>query len=282
MRFNSSTNKKFKKYQILNDEDYAFYKMDFYFITPIILSVILIISLIIFVPKKKININYCEHSYSSKCVPCPDNGDCKTGRLICNIGYKKENNKCIMNDNEERNIAEYSSKIEHYIASSINKYCNESLPVTKYEIIEMFGDSPYFEQALEMLKNSVYNIYFNGEYYVSLKPIVSKNCEMMKRKEDNRLTMILMCVVIILIIILIISIQNRNRIKNEIHSYAKKIINTLIEECSDGSFIYADRIRLDNENPLSKYWNEIINEIERTDYVITLIGKNGRMWRIDS
>ena len=258
----------------------------FFIFLPFI-GVALSLYIIIFKIKNLINRTvFCSDDYVfKKCIPCPIHGFCQNGELTCNSGYKRSGNLCIIDEKQQDEISKLSYKISKYIASKVNEYCNSSILITKKEISDIFGKSHHFSNALSRIENceteSEFMIFhYSNDTYISFNPILTLKCKLIKYSHNHTGTFILLIGIFLILMSTLYYILRHLIIRSKVHKCAEDIISQ-IKHNKPGEFKYISDYELLETNPLSKYWSDIITEIERNPCVTILNSIRGRMWSVN-
>ena len=179
-------------------------------------------------------------------------------------------------------------KISDYIANNITEQCEGRL----FSILELedifFNDNKYFAGAIRCIDEEV-NGFINinnitrdsqGNYY-SQTPNLLLKCNIQKRVEDRKGTIYLIILVILLSIISIGIILYQNSLNKKVRYYSNSIIRKM-GETHRFSSKYHDIANFSpiQTDPMMKYWDRIVKNIERNPNVCTIQTTHGRQWKL--
>ncbi|OHS94674.1 hypothetical protein TRFO_39172 [Tritrichomonas foetus] len=252
---------------------------DIWTILPLILACFLFVASILLYNKKNKPIPYCSSdTIYEKCIPCPEDATCHKGVAKCNHGYKFSGKVCVTDVELNMKAMKLAIRMGKFIASNPNEFCNASLPVTYTDLSNEFSSYPVFDDAINRISSSDYDIHITDGYYISLNPILDMKCKVFVFAEQNKTSLALVLVAFVLILVLFISIRIRISTRKAVKVYAKKIVEALKRDKS-GEMHHTEEFEPMRGNRLLKHWDEVVDEVETYACIDIFNTKKGKMWK---
>lgn len=251
---------------------------DIWTIVPLVLAACLIILSSLLIYQKSHPIPFCsvDKEYS-ECFPCPPNGICSNGKLHCNKGFILSGRSCVADTEAELKSIRLANKIGKYIASQPNKNCNQSIGIRYEEILTNFRNELFFNEALDRIASTIYDIHIINNLYISYNPILDPKCQVYTFAMKNKESLVLLGVSVVLILTLYFSIKSKIRTKRLIKENAENIIKRLKE--ANGKKIYIDEFEPLKNEEMYKHWEEIIDEVEDCEAISVFNTEKGKAWK---
>lgn len=251
---------------------------DIWTIIPLTLAICLIILSSILIYQKINPLPFCSYDDDFKqCNPCPRDAICNRGKAHCKKGFILSGKACIADTEADLKAQRLASKIGKYIASNPNEYCNESIGIKYEEILTNFRNEDFFNDAIDRLEYTIYDIHIINNLYISYNPILGPKCCAYKFAIDNKESLILLVLSAILILALYISIKSKIRTKRLIRECGECIVEKLKEE--KGKKIPVEELGPLQSDEMYKHWDKIIEEVESYEEVKIFETKHGKVWQ---
>ena len=226
--------------------------------------------------------------YFKDALHCPQNANCISGKLFCKDGFVRVGNRCEKSMVEIEKERQLAYKISDYIANNITETC-EGRIFSIFELEDIFfNDNKYFPGAIRCIDDNV-NGFINvnnitkdsqGNYY-SRTPNLPLKCKIQKRIEERKGTLYLIIFVIVLTIISVCIILYQNSINDKVRYYSNSIIRKMNETHRFSSKYHdVSNFRPIQTDPMMKYWDRIVKNIERNPNVCTIQTTHGKQWKL--
>ncbi|CAI0418386.1 unnamed protein product [Linum tenue] len=119
---------------------------------------------------------FCDSSnliewFSDVCEPCPMNGECQGGKLVCDDGYRRNGNLCLEDGESNERAKKLAELVESYICESYAQFScygrgriwvpeNEMWEDVKHQVVQIFhsDDASYIyakNKAMEIIDRSL-------------------------------------------------------------------------------------------------------------------------------
>lgn len=253
-------------------------------IFPIILIICILLLFYFIVFTKNDNLLFCSDDVDSKvCIECPEHGKCKAGHLLCDHGYLQVDYLCVPDDNTYKyDEIKLYSKMKKFIASNINSACTSSNIILYENLEKKFGNSKFYQEALNLLRKNGMNSEYKIEYippdgFIAHQPILNARCKVQSFYNDNIITLFLFLAAIVLTVILFFVTAYNQKTNRQISRCSREVVRD-IRRSQRGEFKYASEYTLSVSNPMSKFWDRIADEVERNPSVTVLKSVNGKKW----
>lgn len=257
-----------------------------------ITTIILMFLFYLLVINRDFTIQYCQKSeYSPKFnwknsnfVQCPNYGTCSDGYLHCNPDYKNILGMCVLDNFEESEINQLFIEMAKYIASKIDNSCIKSFAITENQLKQEFSEhvdaiNPAIAKLAIFGPQTQFLIKENrgNSSYTSYMPLLTAKCKCKVYIYRHITTICLLAIFIALTLILIHIILKKQALQRDIKNCSSTIVSN-IKNNRKGDFRYSTDFSLSESNPLSKYWNLIVKEIENNSAVTILNSTDGKLW----
>lgn len=251
---------------------------DVWTVMPLSLAFCLIVlSTILILKKSHPRPFYSYDEAFKKCIPCPRDGICSKGKIGCKKGYVVSGKSCIADTEAELKAIRLAEKIGKYVASKPNQYCNESIGVTYEEILTNFRNELYFNEAIDHIEHTVYDVHPINNLYVSYNPVLDVKCKAYVFASKNKESLILFGMSFVLILILAISIDSKIKTRKLINETVEEIIQELKKK--KGKKILVDEFEPAKADDIFKHWDEIVEKVEDNEAVEVFVTKEEKYWR---
>ena len=239
-------------------------------------------SIFIFVGRHK-PLPFCSTNvqYGKNCIKCSKHGTCRSGKMVCHPGYKRVGQTCVETKGHKEQVFQLSTRIARYVAVRVRDDCTTSEPVPLSELEQEFGHVLYFEEALNHLPATQYEVQNYNGYFIANVPILTMKCELIKFAHENKSTAAMFGLSVSVILAVVVGLLQKRRKRRMIDQQVAKIIASLNEDRSN-DFKYASNFELLETHPFHKHWPEIVRRVESNPAVVVLSSGNGRMWRASS
>lgn len=251
---------------------------DVWTVVPLSLAFSLIVLCGILIARKSFSLPFCSADKDFReCIPCPYNAVCSKGTAKCKNGFLLSGKVCVADTEAELKADRLANKIGNYIASQPNQFCNESIGIKYEQILSNFRNEQFFNEAMERLENTKYDVHVVNNLYVSYNPTLDTKCKAYRFAIQNKEYLILIAISLILIMVLLILIKQKLRTRRLIKESAEEIIEKLKEAKGKKKFA-SDFEPLENEK-MYKHWEEIMNEVEDYEAIEIFDTDKGKAWR---
>lgn len=250
--------------------------LDIWTIVPLTLSFCLFLCSIVLFSKKK-SIVFCdEYEVNDYCFPCPENARCVSGKLLCKTGYKNTGRACVR-DNQR--ISKYANIMGKYIASSISDNCNISRMFSYEDLYSKFGNKKDFQDAIDELHNTIYDIHVVNGNYVSYDPILNTKCKVIIFAKNNKSALFTLFSGLFIALVITITLMRKKAIKRMIQEYADMVIEKLKKQTINGARLASDYEPLETNN-VFRYWDDVQKIIEMNPNIYVFYNEdNGKTWK---
>ncbi|KAK8890467.1 hypothetical protein M9Y10_035243 [Tritrichomonas musculus] len=226
---------------------------------------------------------FCEgDEITQKCRPCPRNGKCLNGKLSCDKGYSLKGGVCIANNGKygSQDIRLFT-KMCKFIASSLQKNC-EGRIITFTNLSHIFANEKSYSNSIILLENYGYDseyriLYLRPDSFRSQNPILSNKCKVQMIFNENRYILLLFTITIFLSLLLLAIIAYNQRTSKQIRECSNEVVRN-IKRSQKGEFKNSSDFSLSDSNPMSKFWDKIVDEVERNPSVTVLNTSKGKLW----
>ena len=239
-------------------------------------------SIFIFIQKHR-PLPFCSTNvqYGKNCIKCSDHGTCRSGKMTCHPGYKRVGQSCVESKGHKEQVFQLSTRMARFVAARVRDDCLTSEPVPIDELEQEFGHLPYFNEAVNQLPATQYEVENYNGYLIANVPILSMKCELAKFAHENKSTVAMFGLSVSVILGILVGIAQKRRRRRKIDEQVDKIL-TMLENDRSNDFKYASNFELVETHPMHRYWPEIMRRIETNPKVTVLSSGNGHMWRYES
>lgn len=254
---------------------------DIWVFLPLSLAIFLSAMAFLLYKNHHVKLVYCSQDIVyNPCRKCPDNAACMGGKMTCDTGFKRIGDICVTDQERAMKAMKLARDIGAFIAKQPNEFCNASILISYTILSDKFGNIELFNEAIDRISSSEYEVFYNGEGYISYNPTLNTKCKIHRFYVENKSSVYLQLVSGTIILILLMKFLKRKSIKNKVHDKAKAILN-FMDRRSNGeqSNFIAENFRPEPKDPLNKEWKSIMREVEKSPFVSPYSTTEGRLWQ---